>query len=116
MILKMKDRYNLGWVVYDNLERVSFGSSREGRVRWNFAKKRWEMCSEHDAQFEQADPTEICTTVGMIVPQSEDGADVAEWLDTNWAYATAQDGTERLFVFDEAFLLNDAGRTIERIQ
>lgn len=116
MILKMRNRYNLGWVVYDGLKRVLFGGARQGRVRWNFVKGRWEMQSEHDAQFEVASPTEICSSANSERPApSEEGADSPEWVDTGWAYATMPDGGEKLFVFDEGFLLNDDGRTIERI-
>lgn len=116
MMVKMKNQYYSGWVVYDNLKRVLFGGSREGRVRWHFGKGRWEMQSEHDAKFEEASPSEVLSSANYKEPQSpEGGTDAPEWTDTNWAYATAQDGTERLFVFDEGFLLNDAGQTIERI-
>lgn len=135
MILKIQN--GNAWILYDGLSRVQFGQSGEGRVRRFEDSPDWEYRTTRRGRTEGTLPatTEAPDAVYNYAeggaPPDVDCFDLEAYLGSHlrsdsgkipvyvypaWVCAIDTDGNERFFVFNEAFLLNDEGRTIERIR
>ena len=115
MILKIRDRNKDGWAIHEIQDSLHFGTARDGRVRWNCANERWEIRGEYDAKFKKFEREPIDYWHRPNLEASEGDTDLA-WVDVNWASGHSSKGVWLFFVFNEAFLLNDAGQNIERIR
>jgi len=119
MILKI--RHAGGWWLYDELCRVHFGLSKHGvemvdtdRVvmlqNKRFVRLRWgesltqEALADENAGFL---PDVILTSKFNEVAAATEPAPVA------WACVRDEKGVEKFFVFDEGYVLNNEGKTLE---
>ncbi len=127
MILKIKVP-NGSWSMHGGIQDVRFGVG--GPIRYRHLKDgseahcgferqitwhgKWAMPSDEKYTF-------FCPDVMMSTvpkagpPRNREPGDKGETSPVAWLIATRSDGTERVFVFDGAFLLNDEGKTIEHM-
>ncbi len=127
MILKIRNQG--AWWLYDDLARVHFARSGEGRVRRNMNSGDWEVRKNQQVGHgaDKQEYTEFTPDAVFFDPEKEGKATAetmtpreksvnTEWEFPAWVCYRDRDDNERFIVFDEAFLLNDAGQTIERIR
>ena len=95
MLLKIKD--DRGWWMYDGYPKIHWGDSGSGDAKVDAKNEivfRGNKCQPH-----------------LLVL-----CDLNEERDVCWALCRDKSNEEFLFVFDEGYVLNDEGKTIERIR
>lgn len=118
MILKIRNQG--AWWLHDDLARVHFGNAGEGRVRRNVSTAALEVRTGQQIGGGGADAYAELTPDGVFF--EPDGTErrtatmVTEWEYPAWVCYRDRQDHECFVVFDEAFLLNDNGQTIERIR
>ena len=107
MILKIRGHGD-SWWIFDNLERVHYGFSSDQRVEYNPNESIPRQFSIRDSH-EDTEGTELNPDFVVLTRP----CDKARYC--NWACARSGD-REKFFVFDEAYLCNDGGKTLEVIR
>ncbi len=127
MILKIKSPEE-GWFMYDGLSRVRYGVGGPIHFRHRGEDENVDGKAVYHG-FEISDdwsgywPSEGREALRYFIPdvvltrvtRITSGNDNSPTSNVAWVIATNAKGETKIFVFDEAFLLNDHGRTIERI-
>lgn len=113
MILKI--RFRNSWWLYDNLRKVRYGHGLDTLLHSSDNKYRWAgedpEVDTHEEVVPFAELSDICFSRSR-----KEGQPGGEPFFPRWAIARDCDNDELLFVFDEGYLLNDDGATIERIR
>lgn len=137
--MMLKIRNGGAWVLYDGIARASFGAGGEGRIRRHREKGTWEIrgglavgASEEDGAYGEWEPDVVYLdphrAEAKVVATGKPPAKAIEFRggepvevdrDPKYEYPAwcncIVSGEERFFAFSEAYLLNDAGKTVERI-
>ncbi len=115
MYLKVRDADGLSWHLYGGIDRIHYGTKWEKQVFYQADG----VCSEKVPA--QIHFFRMVTSCGIIPISDPDVFHYNATLESDrnfvhWAIVRMQDDAEKMFVFDqEAYILNDAGKTIERI-
>lgn len=117
MILKIK--YKNTWYMYDHIFKVRFGRC-DGTISINTDNKvMWsEMPPEGSTMPRSSVEVQPFAMLSGTLDSHLETAhkEGAEPTKLNWAIGRNTKGEELLFVFDEGYLLNDDGKTIETIR